>query len=59
MEYNTIQYNTCVRHLLEGFLEVSGVITDRGLGQNNFQHLKNALFSNASGAVLHEGRNEN
>jgi len=40
-------------------LEVAGVITDRGLGQNTFQHLKNSLFSDASCVVPHEGRNEN
>jgi len=54
-----MEYNTYVRHLLEGFLEVAGVITDRGLGQNTFQHLKNSLFSDASCVVPHEGRNEN
>jgi hypothetical protein len=44
---------------LEGFLEVAGVITARGLGQNNFRHLKNSLFSVGSGVVTQEGRNEN
>jgi hypothetical protein len=45
--------------MLERFLEVTGVITDQGLGQNIFQYLKNSLFSYASGVVPHEGWNEN
>jgi hypothetical protein len=46
--------------LLERFLEVTGIIADRGLVQNTFQYIKNSLlFSHDPGDVPQEGWNEN